>query len=307
MTAIAVKLWQRIRAFGSYRPSHLIYLLPIRLGDERLPPGQVRILCCDSKGKLVTTIIADHVYEAAKSYIRELDYEGKYYAILDTEVSKGKFAPMPVTIDSEQAWALERILYHALTNRVIPYVLREYPKQIASLVDARRTQPGREVVSPVSEAEAVAQSQILAALSDYHDEVEVPIPIYKARYRYPLVILKRLPPSEEENGGTERALVLDSEGDLAIIKVPSEIIGGAEEKLKAWERSHNRFGCIICSRGAEGLAMSQMEIDRFQKKALDVIAQYFERTGQGQRPISADAEGVLSMARAKASTMFDAT
>ena len=56
-----------------------------------------------------------------------------------------------------------------------------------------------------------------------HD-IEFSMPIYKAKHSYPLIVLKHLPSEELNPNNVQRLVILDSDGDLAIIKVPNELI-----------------------------------------------------------------------------------
>ena len=57
--------------------NRLIFLLPVRIGDELLPEDKVRMLCCTAKADLVTTLIARSTFEIIKSFIRELERGNK--------------------------------------------------------------------------------------------------------------------------------------------------------------------------------------------------------------------------------------
>ena len=86
---------------------------------------------------------------------------------------------------------------------------------------------------------------------------------------------------------------MDSDGDLAIIRLPLEAIDEAERNLEEWKRINKSEGCIICSRHQDSFVISNLEISELQAKALDLMAQHFEETGYGQHPIPTDAQAVL--------------
>ena len=56
--------------FRRYHYNDVLYLMPIRLGNEQLPKDIVRMLCCDDKGYLSSALIDKSVYELARSNVR---------------------------------------------------------------------------------------------------------------------------------------------------------------------------------------------------------------------------------------------
>jgi hypothetical protein len=286
-----------------YNHNDVIYLVPIEMGKEQLTETQVRMLCCDEKGNLVTTIIEGSVYELAKSYAKESQGARKNYAILGLEITPGQSLPCAVTIDAEQVWALEHILEHALKRGLIPDILKKYIKQIIKLGGAKRQELKAQRAPADDGAPSETTPEVLQRLAyGAEDTIEASVPIYKAKHRYPLIILKRLPHDEETKPEIQRALILDGDGDLAIIRVPLGMIDEAERGFEEWRLSTKSEGCIVYSQHPDGLVMSYLETSWFQRKALDMIAQRFEETGRGERPISKDAQEVLIRARAKASS-----
>jgi len=284
--------------FSHHKPKELIYLTPIKVENEQLPKGKVRILYCDAEGNIDSAVIENSIYRLARNYIGKLERNNKYCAILGVEVTSGNFVPLAVEINSEQADALDSILENALKRGIIPDILKKYLKEIIKLSEDRR----KELRSQYEQARLYTISkgtpEVLRRLADYpEDGIDVAIPIYKAKYHYPLVILKRLPPNEQTRPNMQRLLILDSDGDLAIIGVPLEIIDEAEKNLEEWKRKNRSDGCVLYSRHSDRLIMSRMEINEFQRKALDIITRRFEETGRGERPISMDAQAVLAKAK----------
>ncbi|MFC1938901.1 hypothetical protein ACFLWM_01950 [Chloroflexota bacterium] len=287
-----------------YKHNDVIYLVPIKMGDEQLVETQVRMLCCDEKGNLVTTVIEGSVYELAKSHARELDSARKNYAILGLEIASGQSFPCAVAIDSEQVWALEHILEHALKRGLIPDILKKYIKQIIKLGETKRKELRAQCKPADGGASSETTPEVLQRLAyGVEDTIGVSVPIYKAKHRYPLVVLERLSPDEETAPEIQRVLILDGDGDLAIIRVPLDMIDEAERGFEEWTARYKSEGCIIYSQHPDGLVMSYLETSWFQRKALDLLAQRFEETGRGERPISKDAQEVLSRARARASSI----
>lgn len=287
-----------------YNHNDVIYLVPIKMGKEQLAETQVRMLCCDEKGNLVTTVIEGSVYELAKGYAEELEGARKNYAILGLEIAPGQSFPCAVTIDSEQVWALEHILEHALKRGLIPDILKKYIKQIIKLGEAKRKELRVQCEPTDGGASSETTPEVLQRLAyGVENTIGVSVPIYKAKHRYPLVVLKRLPSDEETAPEIQRILILDGDGDLAIIRVPLDMIDEAERGFEEWRVRYKSEGCIIYSQHPDGLVMSYLETSWFQRKALDLLAQRFEETGRGERPISKDAQEVLSRARARASSI----
>lgn len=286
-----------------YSHNDVIYLVPVKMGDEQLS-AQVRMLCCDEGGNLVTVVIESSVYELAKNHAEELASARKNYAILGLEITPGQSFPWAVAINSEQVWALESILEHALKRGLVPDLMKKYIKQIVKLGAGKRKELMTQNAPAESDSPSVNTPEILQRLVyGVEDTIEVSVPIYKARHQYPLVVLKRLAPDEQTEPEMQRILILDNDGDLAIIRVPLEAIDEAERDFETWKVKSKSEGCIIYSRHPDGLVMSYLETSWFQRKALDLIAQRFEETGQEERPISKDAQDVLIRARARGSSI----
>jgi len=287
-----------------YNHNDVIYLVPVKMGDEQLTAAQVRMLCCDGGGNLVTVVIESSVYELAKSHAKELASARKNYAILGLEIAPGQSFPWAIAINSEQVWALESILEHALKRGLVPDIMKKYIKQIIKLGESKRKELMTQNAPAESDSPSGTTPEILQRLVyGVEDTIEVSVPIYKARHQYPLVVLKRLAPDEQTGPEMQRILILDNDGDLAIIRVPLEAVDEAERDFEEWKIKSKSEGCIIYSRHPDGLVMSYLEISWFQRKALDLIAQRFEETGQEERPISKDAQEVLVRARARESSI----
>ncbi len=285
--------------FNRHNPNDVLYLTPIQVENEQLPEDKIRVLYCDAKGNIRSAVIENSVYELAKSYVQERERAHKNYATLSIEITPGKSVPFAVEISSEQVYALGNILEHALKRRKLPDILKKYPKEIIRLGEGKREELKLQHAPAEHDTLSEATPEILNRLADYpEDSIEVAIPIYKAEYRYPLVVLKRLSPTEQTRPNMQRLLILDSDGDLAIIKVPLGTIDEAERAFAKWKKANNSAGCIIYSWYPDDFLMSHMEITEFQRKTLDMITQHFEETGRGEQPISADVQVILARARA---------
>ncbi len=280
------------------RLKEVIFLTQVKAEGERLPQGKIRILYCDAKGNVNSTVTEDSVYQLAKNYIQKLEGDHKYGVILGAEVILGNYVPFAVEISAEQARALERIFEHAITRGVVPYILKKYPKDIIKLGKDQLQEIRKQYEQSRPKDAAKGMPEVLKRLADYPEEgIDVAVPIYKAQYHYPLVILKRLASGEPATKDIQRILILDNEGDLGIIRVPRDILDKAESKLRDWKKKTGKAGYLLYSRDAENLIMSYMEISEFQSKALNTIKRHFAETGRGERPISTAVQGILTKAK----------
>jgi len=280
------------------RYNDVLYLMPVRLGKEQLPPDTIRMLYCDAKGRIQTYLMKRSVYELARRHGRKVGRTHKNYATLGLEISPDKITPLTVEISAEHVWALEHILKHSLKNGKLPDVLKKYPKQIIALGEARREELITQHKRRERKAYLEAMPRVLSRLPYYsEDNIEVSIPIFKAEYRYPLIMLERLPPGEHNSPKMQRLLIMDSDGDLAVIKVPLELIDDAEKSLAKVKKADDKGVRIICSQSPKGLALSYLTISQAQTKALDIITSHFERTGHGIQPVSVATQTVLARAR----------
>lgn len=283
---------------GRHNLKDLVYLVPIQIGNEQLPENNIRMLHCDSKGNIRSAIIENSVYELARSYATQLERAHKNYATLSLEIAPGRSVPWAVEINPEQVWALEHILEHAIKRGEIPAILKKYPKEIIRIGRLKCEELNRDNERVGNFAFSGKTPEVLQRLAYYsEDAIEAAVPIYKAQYRYPLIVLKRLPPNEKTSPEMQRLLTLDSDGDLAITRLPLEAIDEAERNLEEWKRISKSEGCIIYSRHQDSFTISNLEISELQAKALDLIAQHFEETGYGQQPIPTDAQAVLARAK----------
>ena len=283
---------------GRHNLKDLVYLVPIQIGNEQLPENNIRMLYCNSKGDIRSAIIENSVYELARSYATQLERAHKNYATLSLEIAPGRSVPWAVEITPEQVWALEHILEHAIKRGEIPAILKKYPKEIIRIGRLKCEELNRDNERVGNFVFSGKTPEVLQRLAYYsEDAIEAAVPIYKAQYRYPLIVLKRLPPNEKTSPEMQRLLTLDSDGDLAITRLPLEAIDEAERNLEEWKRISKSEGCIIYSRHQDSFTISNLEISELQTKALDLIAQHFEETGYGQQPIPTDAQAVLARAK----------
>jgi len=126
--------------------------------------------------------------------------------------------------------------------------------------------------------------------------MQVVAPLYKAKYRYPLIVLKHLMPDKDTPKNVRRLLTIDGEGDLVIIGIQGEMIEKSEEILEEWKRVKDSDRCIIISKDQSGLGISYMEINELQRKALESVVQKFEEARYLQDSIASDVMTVISRA-----------
>lgn len=274
-----------------------IYLTPIQIVNEQLPHDKIRMLYCDSKGNILTAIIENTAYEMAKTKVDELRRTNKNYAILDIETAPGRLVPLAVPISPEQVSALNLILDHAINKGAIPGVLKRYPKEIIGIGRLQheelksQQEPARNHISSEKIPEALQKLTYFPG-----DYMQVVAPLYKAKYRYPLVVLKHLMPDTDTPKNVRRLLTIDGEGDLVIIGIQEEMIDKAEEILEEWKRVKDSDRCIIISKDQGGLGISYMEINELQRKALESVVQKFEEARYLQDSIASDVMTVISRA-----------
>ncbi|MFC1951805.1 hypothetical protein ACFLYI_02035, partial [Chloroflexota bacterium] len=250
----------------------VIFLLPVRLTGEKLPKGKVRMLYCDAEGKVYASLIDKAVYKFAKDSAQKVGSH-KYYATLGLEIGPGNFAPMSVEVSSEEVWALEHILEHALKSGKVPYIMKKYLQQIIKLGEASREVSSASRKKRKLRVTSEATPPVLNRLPYYSEHgIEFSMPIYKAEHNYPLIVLKRLSLDDQIPRDVQRLLILDSDGDLAVIKVPFKLMDQAEKRLKEWAKKNDMNACIVVSLNSEGFAISHMVISQLQGKALDTMA-----------------------------------
>lgn len=123
------------------------------------------------------------------------------------------------------------------------------------------------------------------------------MPIYKAEYRYPLIILKNLSPDEYTPHNTRKLLILDSDGDMAVIEVPAKLVRMMEIELTGHSGKKRDNTCVLISSNPEGYTLSYMSISRQQKKSLNTLTRYFEETGNSKQRVSLSVKAVITRAK----------
>ena len=284
--------------FERNRPNHVLFLMPVRLANEKLHRGKIRMLCCDVSGKVYASVFDESVYELARDIAEKMESNHKSFAIVGLETSPVNFMPVPVEINATEAWSLDLVLEHALRNGRLPYILKRCIKPIIIRGEASSEAVLSEIEMSPRQTGTEPTPQVLNRLPYYSEQdIEFSVPIYKAAYSYPLIVLKQLPSDEPALPDSQRLLILDSDGDLAVVTVPYQLMDTAEKEIKEHDKKKTMNQCMIISKRQESLAMDYMAISQAQRRALDTITRYFEEDRYGKQPISAAARAVLARAR----------
>jgi hypothetical protein len=287
-----------MKLFRSNSPNNVIFLEPVRKTGEKLPKGKMRMLCCDAEGKVYAAIINTTVYKLAMDSVAKMESGNKDYATLGLEIGPGNFLPLVVEIGPKEVWALEHILDHTRKSGVIPDVLKKELRQIIKLGESgRKGKRAKKRKNALTVTPAVTPG-VLTRLPYYLErDIEFSMPIYKASHSYPLIVLNRLPSGKQSPHDAHRLLIMDSDGDLAVIKLPLKLMAESEKRLEEWAAKTDMHACIIIGKGAKGLDINYLMISQPQKKALDTMARCFEETASGEQPVTAAAKKVLIQAR----------
>lgn len=287
-----------MKLFKSNGPRDVIFLEPVKMAGEKLPRGKVRMLYCDAEGKVYTTLIDRTVYKLALDSAGKMESSSKDYATLGLEIGPGNFLPLVVEISRGEVWTLEHILGHARRSGSIPDVLRKQLRQIIKLGESGRKGVPKESKEKSLENTSAGAPEVLNRLPYYLEgDIKFSMPVYKARHSFPLLVIKCLEPGGSSHAGEQRLLVLDNDGDLAVIKVPLKMVAQAEKRLEEWTEESGTQACIVIAMKANGFDTNFLTISQPQRNALDAIAQCFAETGKGQQPVPAAARRVLVRAR----------
>ena len=289
--------------FNRKQPNDVLFLQPVRLADVKLPRGRVRMLYCDASGKVYSSVISRTLYERARDNAKSMAQRHKPFATLGLETGPGQFVPATVEVGQQEVWALEHILEHALKNGRLPDILKKYLKPVIQLGESDREAIISEYRKRQRQAPPEATPRVLERLPYYQEhDMEISMPIYKAEYSYPLVVLKSLPPDARMPRNIQRLLILDSDGDMAVIKMPARFI--REMEIELAEQSGKKRGntCVLISQQPDGYTLSYMPVSRQQKKALDTLTKYFEETGSSKQPVSIAVKTVITRAKDRVSS-----
>lgn len=254
------------------------------------------MLYCDAAGHVYASTINRSVYDAARATTAERMLSSQACATVGIETTPGNFLPAVVEINEHELWALEHTVEHALRTGRLPDILKRYLKSIITRGAARREAVIRDFQRNKSKA-LTPTPKVLNRLPYYREhDMEISMPIYKARYNYPLILLKLLP---GKNGGKsqQNLLVLDSDGDLAEIKVPAGLVKDVKKRLAADNKSGKKqHMCAVIYQQGRIRTIDFLVISQGQKKALDTITDYHGATGSGKHTVPAAARTVINLA-----------
>lgn len=278
--------------FKKNQPKSVLFLQTVHINGEKRLRGRVRILCSDVSGKVFVTAVTRSVYAKACENAAMMQDRRKPFVTIGLVNDTGKYTPVVIEISPEEAWALERILEHALKSGIIPDILKKYLKPMLTRGESSLEGPAEKT------------PKVLDRLPYYPPgEIEISVPIYKAHYSYPLIILKRLPPDEHTSRTDQKLLVLDSDGDLAAIRVPAKMVRRTEKEITDNGTRNRRSTCLLISRQPDGLTVTYMPVSPQQKKALEALAKYFDGAdSQVKQPMPVAVRTVLTRAKDRVTT-----
>jgi hypothetical protein len=291
----------KIKLFSDNKTRDVVFLIPVNTPDEKLPKSKIRMLYCDVSGKVYTTLLDNTVYKLIVEDIETFEESNRCYATVGLEIGPGSYAPVVVEISSDESWTLSHALEHALNNGLIPEVLL---KNIAHVI--KLGEKGIRKSSSNDKDELKIERSMMPGVLDrlpYYLErdMEFSMPVYKAEHRFPLIILKSYVSGGSSSRNGQKLLVLDSDGDLAITKIPFKTLNMAEKRLHNWAKHNNRDACLIIYHEENHYTINYIVISPAQRKALDSITREFEGTGSGSESLSVAARRVVRRAQETAS------
>jgi hypothetical protein len=116
--------------FKKNQPSDILFLMPVHLEGEKLPKSKIKMLYCDTAGKVYTAMMNRSVFQRARDIADGMENAQKSFAIIGRGTNRGDFIPVAVEINSEEEQALGYILEHALRSGILPDILKKYIKPI---------------------------------------------------------------------------------------------------------------------------------------------------------------------------------
>ena len=241
------------------QPNDVLFLQPVRYTGERIRRGKVRMLYADASGKVYASIMSRSVYDMAVDNAARMKRSHRAFATVGLETIPGRFIPAAVEVDKNEAWAMQLILDHAIKSGKVPDILKKHIKPIIKRSEGTREAVISENRKRRTSTQPKVTTKVLNRLPYYPEhDIEVSMPIYKAEYSYPLILLKRLAPDEQTPPDMQRLLVLDSDGDLAVIKVPTRLVRRIEIELAERSGINRQFTTVLILDGDEGPDLALM-------------------------------------------------
>jgi len=225
-----------------------------------------------------------------KAVLRKEDWKGRFSLVMDPiEGETGdenykramKLAKEELSRRFGSTVTATEITFLAVVGNELEEIWRKEKQQYNTEEHERGTQG---LVTP---ARPELQEQLAS-------KVDAPI-----RYAEPnaAIILKRLPPNEQTRPGMQRVLILDYRGIFCTVRIPVEALNDAERELEQYKKTLNPLGVIVFSTNEEGFLMGPMGITEAERKALDMVEQYFEATGCSMDAIPTDVISILARAK----------
>ncbi len=284
--------------FKSNEPHDVLFLQPVRYEDEKMPRGKVRMLYCDGDGNLFASVMSRSTYQMARRNAASRGVSAAPFATVGLETAPGRFIPTMVAIDEESRWALDRILDHALTSGTMPDILKRYVKPIIERGASSREQAIAGKKKRTHQESVPLVPKVLDRLPYYpENDIEVSMPIYKAAYHYPLVLLKRLPPDEQTSSQEQRLLILDSDGDMAIVAVPLRLARTMDLELATEEKKNRRPTRVLIVKRGQTTDIAYLPVSKDQQRSLETLTRYYEETGNSKHRMSNAVQTMLSRVR----------
>ncbi len=285
-----------MQIFGRDKPKNVLFLMPVNVKKDRPSRSKINMLYCDGDGNVYASPIKRSVYNIARSDAAAMKNKHRYYATVGLEMSPGDFLPAVVEINHKELWALEHITQHALKNGNLPDILKKHVRPIIKLGETCRESVVLAYGKRRINLQPETTPKVLERLPYYREyDMEISMPIYKAKLSYPLVFMKRLPDKKTEKN-LRNLLVLDSDGDLTAIKVPSRLVNSMEKKLTKQKTNGKSRLCAVIYQHRKGRKIEYMKISQEQHKALDTVTKCYEETGNEKQTIPATAMAVINRA-----------
>jgi hypothetical protein len=278
-------------------PNDVLFLQPVVPAGEKARRGKVRMLYCDAAGRVYTSRESGAVYELAKEMAKRMARNHKPFAVIGLETVPGRLLPVLVEINDKESHALERISEHAASRGRLPYPLKKYLRPVLTPVGVafEAVVPTRRKHRRAMQIEVT--SRALEKLPGYPEhEIRISLPIYKAAYRYPLVVLTVLPADETTLPGTVRLLALDGELDLVVVRVPGKLSSGIGNKPDSADDSPREVAVLRPGERA-GLDVNRLTVTRHQHQSLRTLVNFYAATGSSRQTVSRTAEAVIERAR----------
>jgi hypothetical protein len=215
------------------------------------------------------------------------------------EIAPGQSVTFAVEINAEQAEALEQLKESAFETGTVPHHLEKYPQQIVKQGENTRKELERRYKRGEHLRIPLTPDLVEYLMSNPDTPVHLEFHNGKADMVNPFIFLRKLPPNEQTQVGMQRSLVLDYEGTLGIVRIPTDVLNDAANEFEHWRNENNEFGVIVFWTRNDGISMGggPMQVRESQKKALDVIEAHSDKTQSSPMEIPLDVQAILVKAK----------